>query len=171
VRLIAVGGSPHGVTPRDLPTCSTQVSLIHESNLPTILSPTTTRRSEIGRFGFISTSDLPPRPHLRRSHPLSRVPLGVTWASPMPSRLATTTGRIEFVILRTGCSPPAALHPASWRRSCSRLQSSNRALTGTSTLRVQFTHKRTSPHFPNARPAGLAAVERRTGGCRRRWPN
>jgi hypothetical protein len=31
-------------------------------------------------------------------------------------------GRIEFVILRTGRSPPAALHPASRRRSCSRLQ-------------------------------------------------
>jgi hypothetical protein len=31
-------------------------------------------------------------------------------------------GRIEFVILRTGCSPPAALHHASLRRSGIRLQ-------------------------------------------------
>jgi hypothetical protein len=31
-------------------------------------------------------------------------------------------GRIEFVILRTGRSPPAASHPASWRRSCIQLQ-------------------------------------------------
>jgi len=31
-------------------------------------------------------------------------------------------GRIEFVILRTGPSPPAAPHLASRRRSCSRLQ-------------------------------------------------
>ena len=31
-------------------------------------------------------------------------------------------GRIEFLIVRTGRSPPAAPHPASWRRSCIRLQ-------------------------------------------------
>lgn len=35
-------------------------------------------------------------------------------------------GRIEFVILRTGRSPPAALHPASRRRSCSWLQAGER---------------------------------------------
>jgi hypothetical protein len=35
-------------------------------------------------------------------------------------------GRIEFVILRTGRSPPAALHLASRRRSCSRLQAGER---------------------------------------------
>jgi hypothetical protein len=33
-----------------------------------------------------------------------------------------TPGRIGFVILRTGRSPPVALHPASQRRSYSRLQ-------------------------------------------------
>jgi len=33
-----------------------------------------------------------------------------------------TPGRNGFVILRTGRSPPVALHPASWRRSYSRLQ-------------------------------------------------
>ena len=37
-----------------------------------------------------------------------------------------TPGRIEFVNLRTGRSPPAALHPASRRRSCSRLQAGER---------------------------------------------
>src|SRR5258705_8778220 len=31
-------------------------------------------------------------------------------------------GRIEFLNVRTGRSPPAAPHPASWRRSCIRLQ-------------------------------------------------
>ena len=31
-------------------------------------------------------------------------------------------GRIEFLIVRTGRPPPAAPHPASWRRSCIRLQ-------------------------------------------------
>jgi len=34
--------------------------------------------------------------------------------------------RIEFVILRTGRSPPAALHHASLRRSCIRLQAGER---------------------------------------------
>jgi hypothetical protein len=35
-------------------------------------------------------------------------------------------GRIEFVILRTGRSPPAALHLASRRRSCTWLQAGER---------------------------------------------
>ena len=35
-------------------------------------------------------------------------------------------GRIEFVILWTGRSPPAALHPASWRRSCIQFQAGER---------------------------------------------
>ncbi len=35
-------------------------------------------------------------------------------------------GRIDFVILRTGRSPPAALHHASLRRSCIRLQAGER---------------------------------------------
>jgi hypothetical protein len=35
-------------------------------------------------------------------------------------------GRIEFVILRTGRSPPAAPHHASLRRSCSWLQAGER---------------------------------------------
>jgi hypothetical protein len=37
-----------------------------------------------------------------------------------------TSGRIEFVILRTGRSPPAALHHASLRRSCIQLQAGER---------------------------------------------
>jgi hypothetical protein len=39
---------------------------------------------------------------------------------------STAPGRIDFVILRTGRSPPAALHPASRRRSCSWLQAGER---------------------------------------------
>jgi hypothetical protein len=35
-------------------------------------------------------------------------------------------GRIEFVVLRTGRSPPAAPHHASLRRSCCRLQAGER---------------------------------------------
>ena len=51
--------------------------------------------------------------------------LGVVWASPLSRRLATTTGRIEFVILRTSGSPPVALHPLSRGRSYFRLQGSD----------------------------------------------
>jgi len=47
--------------------------------------------------------------------------------SPLASRLVDCArpNRVRFRtsrLLRTGCSPPAALHPASRRRSCSRLQ-------------------------------------------------
>ena len=41
-----------------------------------------------------------------------------------------SSGRIEFVILRTGRSPPAAPHPASRRRSCRRLQTGERMPEG-----------------------------------------
>lgn len=43
--------------------------------------------------------------------------------SPCMSRLVAVPRRIEFVILRTDCSPPVALHPASRRRSYLRLRS------------------------------------------------
>lgn len=39
-----------------------------------------------------------------------------------PTQARQLSGRIEFVILRTDRSPPAAPHPALLRRSCSRLQ-------------------------------------------------
>src|SRR3990167_8894318 len=44
------------------------------------------------------------------------------WASPFPSRLTVTTGRIEFVVLRTSFSPPVAPHHTSQCRSYVRLQ-------------------------------------------------
>ncbi len=60
------------------------------------------------------------------------LPLSST-AFPFGSRLrpwlagsSLAPGRIEFVILRTGRSPPAALHHASLRRSCIRLQAGER---------------------------------------------
>jgi hypothetical protein len=65
----------------------------------------------------------------------------------LTGRLATTTGRIEFVILRTGRSPPVALHPLSQERSHLRLQSSNQTLTGTSTLPIRCAHRRTCRRF------------------------
>jgi len=52
--------------------------------------------------------------------------LAEVWASPLPSRLATCTGRIEFVNLRTGSSLPVAPHPASRRRNNSSLQAGER---------------------------------------------
>src|SRR5574340_1200928 len=75
-------------------------------------------------FGFV------PEPTARSA---DRIPFGdpgVTWASPFPSGLATTTGRIEFVILRTSRSPPVALHPLSRGRSYFRLRSSSRDRDG-----------------------------------------
>jgi hypothetical protein len=68
-------------------------------------------------------------PHSRR---FSTLPLSST-AFRSRSRLhpslagsSSAPGRIEFVILRTGRSPPAALHHASLRRSCIRLQAGER---------------------------------------------
>ena len=117
---------------------SIQVSLLHVLNLPVIPSPTTCCRPWSlvwflsQAYRVVRSSD---RPH----------PFGTTasWASPLPSRLATTTGRIEFVILRTNRSPPVALHPALRRRSYVRLQCSNPTLTGTCTPPIQHARKRT----------------------------
>ena len=91
-------------------------------------------------FGLVLSRELTARS-------ADRIPCGdhsVTWASPFASRLATTTGRIEFVILRTSRSPPVALHPLSRGRSYVRLRGSNPTSTGTLTLPIQYTHKRTS---------------------------
>jgi hypothetical protein len=52
--------------------------------------------------------------------------LAEVWASPLPCRLATCTGRIEFVSLRTGSSLPVAPHPASRRRNNSSFQAGER---------------------------------------------
>ena len=41
-------------------------------------------------------------------------------------RLAVTPGRIEFVILQTGGSPPVASHPSLRRRSYIRFQTGER---------------------------------------------
>jgi hypothetical protein len=47
-------------------------------------------------------------------------------ASSFSSRLAISSSRIAFIILRTGGSTPVALHPASRRRSYSCLQAGER---------------------------------------------
>ena len=85
------------------------------------------------KFGLVSLRDLPSSRIHHPTHPLGRVPHDVTWASPLASRLTTTTGRIEFVSLRTNHSPPVAPHPVSRRRSFVRIQSSNPTLMRTRT--------------------------------------
>ena len=52
------------------------------------------------------------------------------WASPLPSGLATTTGRIEFVSLRTDCSLPVALHLPFQERSYFQLIGSDQPMQG-----------------------------------------
>ena len=89
-----------------------QVSLIHVSGPPIIPSPTTRCAPSVAfpRYPSARRASLVSGSGLRRS-------LAGSPAAP---------GRIEFVILRTDRSPPAALHLASWRRSCSRLQAGER---------------------------------------------
>src|SRR5208282_3652774 len=58
------------------------------------------------------------------------------------------TGRIEFLIVRTGRSPPAAPHPVSPRRSCRRLQ-------------VTSAWRGLSPLLPGALSGALAALSER----------
>jgi hypothetical protein len=91
-------------------------------------------------------SGLIPLPYriVSRTIAVSPRPRRVIWASPFPSRLATTPDRIEFVmILRTSRSPPVALHLASRRRSYVQLQGSDSTLTRTCTSLVRSTYKRT----------------------------
>jgi hypothetical protein len=93
-----------------------QVSLIHALGLPTIPSPTTCGRFVSPRH--VTYGRIEPRAHPPKgSSPHGNSELRLSLAgSPRHA------GRIEFVILRTGRSPPAALHPVSRRRSCSRLR-------------------------------------------------
>ena len=90
-----------------------QVSQIHAPDLlqPFCLQPPDAPLSALISFcsqheSFRSVSDL--------TSPLNRRLVDRA----RPNRVRFRTSRL----LRTGCSPPAALHPASWRRSCSRLQ-------------------------------------------------
>jgi hypothetical protein len=125
---------------RLLAALSTQVSLFYGPYLPTLPSPTTPRRPAcLVWFYHAGLPETVPCGY-------DLIPMGnqsVTWASPFPSRLATTTGRIAFVLLRTSRSPPVALHPASRRRSYLRLRGSDRTATRTCTLPIEATYKRT----------------------------
>jgi len=64
--------------------------------------------------------------------------------SPLASRLPDWLGRIRFVILRTGRSPPVASHLSSRRRSYFRLQVRNVNLVGTFTPPINRLQRRTS---------------------------
>jgi len=100
------------LTPAGLSPTMGQVSLIHVSDLPIPPSPTTPQALDV---------DFPRYPSSRRVSCLRRSRL-----HHFPAGSPTLTGRIEFVILRMDRSPPAAPHPASRRRSCSRLQAGER---------------------------------------------
>jgi hypothetical protein len=98
--------------------CSTggQVSLIHVLGLPTVPSPTTCG-------GFVSPRHVTCRRIGPRGHPTTGYfPQENSGLRHCTAGSPPHAGRIEFVSLRTGRSPPAALHPVLPRRSCSRLQ-------------------------------------------------
>lgn len=75
--------------------------------------------------------------------------LAEVWASPYPCRLATNTGRIEFVILRTGSSLPVAPHLVSRRRNNSSLQAGER-------MPEEDFHLPNQVHFQAHKGTGLA---------------
>ena len=90
---------------------STQVSLIHASGLPDH-SVSNHLMHHCRRFRTLPLSPTASRFRFRLRHCYAGSPI--------------TPGRIEFVILRTGRSPPAALHHASLRRSSSWFQAGER---------------------------------------------
>jgi hypothetical protein len=85
-------------------------------NLPAVRSPTTPRCPQ-GLGTCLCSLRLTAQ--ARRLYPSFGTL--ASWASPFASRLATASGRIEFVILPTSSSSPVALHPASGRRGYLRL--------------------------------------------------
>ena len=137
--------------------CSTrgQVSLIHALSLPTIPSPTIGGSSALPRH--VTYRQVEPRPHPFGTSPNRNSGLRHSLAgSPLH------TDRIEFVNLRTGRSPPAAPHPVSPRRSCSRLQVT---LTwrGLPPLRPRCALRRTTPGFAVPSPLGEGRYELQRG--------
>ena len=88
-----------------------QVSLIHAPGLPTIPSPTTCGCS-------VSSGHATHRRIEPRLLPHEVYPNGNSGLRHSLAGSPHHTGRIEFLIVRTGRSPPAAPHPVSPRRSC-----------------------------------------------------
>src|SRR5215469_11575649 len=112
---------------------------------PAIPSPTICGSSALPRH--VTYRQVEPRPH-----PFGPSPRGNSGLRHSLAGLPLHTDRIEFVILRTGRSPPAVLHPVSRRRSCSRLQ-------------VTLTWRGLSPLRPSALSGALAAAFRPTHSC------
>src|SRR5208283_322261 len=113
-----------------------QVSLIPAPDLPTLPSPTTCARSVSPRH--VTCRWIEPRllPH----------EAALNGNSGLRHSLADSphhAGRIEFLIVRTGRSPPAAPHPVSPRRSC-RLITSYVSSERTSTSLIVCAFRRTS---------------------------
>ena len=105
-----------------------QVSLLHAPELPVPLSPTTRQSLDVAFARYPSAHRVSQRIGSRLHHYLAGSP--------------ALAGRIEFVILRMDRSPPAAPHPASRRRSCSRLQAGERIPGGDFHPSVQYTKQR-----------------------------
>ena len=87
--------------------------------------------------------------------PLSAAGVLADQTSPSPSGLVTTPDRNGFALLRTGRSPPVALHPALRRRSYSRLQAGERMpeVDSHHSVRVPSrAHWEASPVSPNSLP-------------------
>jgi hypothetical protein len=122
----------------------TQVSLLRPLDLPTILSPTTVLPFPCPGFRTLLPPDRLPRLSLGRTSQGRWDRRRTVRGSPLARRLPGRLGRIGFVILRTGRSPPVALHLASRRRSYLRLQVRNVNLVGTCTPLIQRHRRRTS---------------------------
>ena len=138
-----------------------QFSLLIAVDFPTIPPPTTASPFRRDRFVTLHhrrrlAASIPPG-GLRR--PLG--PLRADKGSYIPSRLPDRLGRIEFTYaLRTGHSPPVALHPPLRERSYPRLQAGNVDLEGTYTLQIKRLHRRTSRHAPHDGASCVAQTER-----------
>ena len=117
-----------------------QVSLIHAPGLPTLPSPTTCGC-------FVSSGHVTHRRIEPRSLPHGSSPNGNSELRLSAADSPHHTGRIKFLIVRTSGSPPAAPHPVSPRRSCSRLQ-------------VTLTWRGLSPLQPGALSGALPRASR-----------
>ena len=100
---------------------------------PFCLQPPAAPATSFVLFTLLSVRGRTPENLASAMEAQGRCPSGVlARASHSARRLAGRQGRIEFTLchvihvtsLRTGCSPPAALHPVSPRRSSLRLQAS-----------------------------------------------
>ena len=127
----------------ELRPVSTQVSLFMAFDLPTIPSSTTVLPSPHHGFRTLPQPDGPPRLSPGQTWTGRRECRHAVGGSPLASRLPDRLGRIRFVILRTGHSPPVASHPSSRRRSYFRLQVRNANLVGTRTPPIKRFQRRT----------------------------